>query len=455
MGHSPAIKLAAYYAVIFGLLCAALFWLANIALTQTIQRKQLKAVRNKALEYRAWFLKGETQQLEDRMGEQSLQAGDILFVQIKGQDIHYTNITAEQNADLPREELKSLEGMVEGSNILLGDQRWTIVSIPIGDEGTILQAGKNSQALEEIVAAFRRTSIILLIPGGLLAIAAGALLTYHFLLPTRRLISTMEGILRSGDLSQRAQLDRKGNELNAMVGLFNQLLGENERLITVMQESLDHIAHDLRSPLSRIKITSERALTKERPDPDETKRALEHCAEEIDYIEQLLTVLMNVAEAKSGALALKKEEISASELFQDVMEIYELVAEEKQISIQIECDEAVVFPGDRTRLLQSLANLLDNAIKYSHPRTTVTLAGERSGDYAILSVTDRGIGISDDDLPYIWNRLFRADQSRTEKGMGLGLSLVKAIVVAHGGEVSVESTLGQGSCFHLRMPLSR
>ena len=453
LGHAPAVRLAAYYALFFGLLCAALFWMANLALTQTIQRKQLKAVTNKALEYRAWYLKGDIQQLEKRMGEQTLQAGDTLFVHIVGDDYNYINFSNNAAIDLPHKDVRRLEKSATGNNIKMGGLNWTVHSIPIEGTNLVLQAGKHSQALENTLDDFWKTSLWILLPGGLIAITGGVFLAYRFLAPTRQLIQTMRGILASGDLSQRANTHHKGNELNSMVELFNRLLGENERLINVMEESLDHIAHDLRSPLSRMRITAERALTNKKTSNEQNIRnALSDCAEEIDYVQRLLTVLMNVAEAKSGTMVINKEIINASKLIQDIFDLYELVAEDKQITLSVDCPDALTFQGDRTRLAQALANLVDNAIKYSPANSEITIQCKLDDDQVVISVSDHGIGIKEEDIPLIWNRLFRADKSRSQRGMGLGLSLVKAIAVAHRGDVQVVSNLTKGSTFTISIP---
>ncbi len=450
--QSPAVKLALIYAAFFGLLCAAIFGLAHVALTQTIEKKHLKAVENKAREYRAWFLKGDIGQLKSRMSEQSLQAGDILFVRIHGEDFSYTNFTPDSATDLPYEELKTLDSQAAGNGVILDGEKWTIVSIPLDDgSDRQLQAGKNSQALKETLSEFRQRFFILFIPGALFAIFGSILLAHRFLSPIRHLTSTIQTILKSGDLSQRAQPHKGRNELTSIIELFNQLLGRNEQLIGVMQESLDNIAHDLRSPLSRIKLVSERALSSE---SESYENAIEQTAEEVDYMERLLTVLMNVAEAQSGALTLKTETVTTDMLLGKVYELYELVAEEKQIDLNLDCPETIDFPGDKVRLLQSLANLVDNAIKYSSKDTQITLRARSSDDWVLISVIDEGLGISKTDLPHIWDRLFRADRSRSEKGMGLGLSYVKAIIEAHGGKVSVDSDVGKGSTFSIDLPTS-
>ncbi|MEM7391807.1 MAG: ATP-binding protein [Verrucomicrobiota bacterium] len=418
-----------------------------------MQEAELKAMRNKALEYKAWFLSGNVEKLEHRMAEQSGQKGDLLFVHINGEGVDYVNFTTDDKRALPIDDLHDFDAIVEGNNIPLGGQKWTIVSVPVGRDDLVLQAGKNSRALEETLSEFRRKALFLLIPGSLLALAAGIYFTFKTLSPTRRLIQTMDEILQSGDLSQRARATDKKNELNALGELFNQLLGRNEKLITAMSDSLDHVAHDLGGPLTRLKMTIERAMEREK-DPDRLLESLGDCAEEVDYLERLLTVLMDVAEAESGALRLKKESLRAHELMSYVVESYELVAEDRRIDLKTHCPEEVRFSGDRTRLAQALANLLDNALKFSPAGSEIALNCYQDQSELHFSVTDQGPGIREENVPHIWDRLFRADPSRSTPGMGLGLSLVKAIVEAHGGRVDVQSRLGKGSTFTISLPYS-
>jgi len=279
----------------------------------------------------------------------------------------------------------------------------------------------------------------------------GALLTYRAMSPVRRLTITMREILRAGDLSRRVAPEKGNNELNALVELFNRLLARNETLIRTMRNSLDHVAHDMRTPLSRLHNTAESALAKG-DDPERLLESLADCVEESEYLSRLLTTLMDVAEAESGAMRLRLEEFSLPDLIESVADLYEFVAEEKSIHIETEVPDELVILADRTRLNQVLANLLDNALKYSPNGGTVRIVTSRAEDGVRIAISDEGIGISESDLPHIWDRLFRAERSRTAPGMGLGLSFVRAIIEAHGGSIRCESRLNEGSTFEILLP---
>jgi signal transduction histidine kinase len=160
---------------------------------------------------------------------------------------------------------------------------------------------------------------------------------------------------------------------------------------------------------------------------------------------------MDISEAESGAIELHREVVPLSDIVARAVDLYRETAEAKGVALTARIWSDVRVSVDRTRLEQVAANLLDNAIKYTPRDGRVEIAAGRDGDRAILRVSDTGMGIPADELPRIWDRLFRGDQSRAERGLGLGLSLVKAVVFAHGGTVSVDSEVGRGSTFTVQL----
>jgi signal transduction histidine kinase len=166
----------------------------------------------------------------------------------------------------------------------------------------------------------------------------------------------------------------------------------------------------------------------------------------------MLDTLMDISEAETGTMRLNLTDVSLATLVAEVVSVYEDVADDRQVAIRTSIEDAVSVTADRDRLRQVLANLIDNAVKYTPAGGQVTVSARREGGAVRLEVRDTGTGISAHDLPRIWERLYRGDQSRTERGLGLGLSLVRAIVTAHGGTVAVESEVGRGSTFVIELP---
>jgi signal transduction histidine kinase len=168
-----------------------------------------------------------------------------------------------------------------------------------------------------------------------------------------------------------------------------------------------------------------------------------------------LKTLMDVAEAESGAMKLNLAQTNVCELLTQVADVYRFVAEEKHISIHVECgagSEAVI---DAARLRQAFANLLDNAVKYTPDGGRIEVSCQREHDELIARFHDTGMGIPPEEQPKIWDRLYRGDKSRSQRGLGLGLSLVKAFVEAHGGRVTVRSEPGKYSEFTVYVPMQK
>ena len=300
-------------------------------------------------------------------------------------------------------------------------------------------------------AIFARTFLQVAIPTLLLALVAGYFLMGRATRPLLRLRDTVSGILETGETTRRVPEGRSGPVVHDLIELFNRMLVRIDGLVRGMHDALDNVAHDLRTPLTRLRAVAERGLQQPDGNPAQTE-ALADCMEESEYVLTMLTTLMDVAEAESGVMRLRRESVDVPEVLGSVADLYEMVAEDKQIGLRTEIEADLQVDGDAGRLRQVCANLVDNAIKYTRSGGTVVLRARGEGEEIALSVQDDGMGIPPGDLPRIWDRLYRADRSRHEHGLGLGLSFVRAIVEAHGGRVGVESTVNQGSTFTVWLP---
>ena len=291
----------------------------------------------------------------------------------------------------------------------------------------------------------------LAVPIILLGLLGGLGITYRAARQVRRTVRTVQDILETGEIERRVPMDGLRGYLREAAEIFNHALGRNESLVTGLHDSLDAVAHDLRTPLTRLRATAEQALTTG-GEPEPLREALADCMEESDEVLSMLHTLMDIAEAGTGTMRLDREDVPVEALVAGVTDLYDLVAEEKGVTLEGAIAPGLAVRGDRGRLRQMLANLVDNAIKYSDAGDTVRVTAETDGDRVAIRVADTGRGIDAEDLPRIWERLYRGDRSRHAGGLGLGLSFVEAIAQAHGGTVAVESEIGRGSVFTVRLP---
>ena len=457
-GLTFSLKLSVMYALFFVIASGGLFVVAYYLIGNLVEQREREIVKDRILEYRAWYEEGGIRALKARFDEQANPAGDIFFVRMVGplNQVLFVKFPPGFERLDPRrlgavqpgkkDFWLSLEGTAEKG-------AWTVGMAPLPG-GITLQVGKSSVRSRELLSYFRTVFIIFMIPILLLGVIGGGMVAFRAIKPIRNLIGTVKDILKTGEMSLRVPVRRERGEMDELVGLFNRMLDKNDLLILAMHNSLDNVAHDLRTPMTRLRSVAEFALQ----DPENREacqEALADCMEESERVLTMLNTLMDVAEAETGAMRLEKIPLSVSDVIRDVVDLYEIVAEEQDTKVVVNLPETLTIHADRTRLQQVLANLLDNALKYGGNGGTVKIDAGEEGPDAVISVSDEGMGIAENEIPKIWERLYRGDLSRSKRGLGLGLSFVKAIVHAHGGTVHVDSRLKEGSTFIVKLPRSK
>jgi signal transduction histidine kinase len=211
------------------------------------------------------------------------------------------------------------------------------------------------------------------------------------------------------------------------------------------------IAHDLKKPIVRIRIAAEKKLFSDRKhdhyDPD-AARILEEC----DYLIQMIDTMLDVSEAQAGAATLDMREFDIADVLARAHELFYPLAEDKGLRFALDVPGPCIVRGDVHKIQRMVANLLDNAVKYTPPGGEVAVTMSQEGNMVRIAVRDTGCGVPESDLPHIFERFYRCDRSRSEPGIGLGLTLAKAIAVSHGGDIAVESEAGKGSVFTVMLP---
>jgi len=452
--HTLGFRLALWYAVVFVGSSLAIIALTYLLLALSLRQYDRELVQSTLLQYASAYAQGGLDALAREIQQTQATGGqEPLFVRTlgTGQDVIFVSMPeAWRRFDLSQLATPPLSGQQLWAALDMGNgERLEVASVRLRD-GTLFQVGKSTGRRTDLLARFRRVLLVLFASIAVIGLAGGALLTWSALQPVHALGAAVQQILRTGRTDTRVPVSDTADALGRLGVLFNAMLERIDAVVAGMRGALDNVAHDLRTPLTRLRGIAETALQSD--DPATVREGLAACLEESDRVAGMLSTLMDISEAETGTMRLQLEPVDLAELARQTVDLYEDLAEDRSVSIHVDTQEDVWVRGDRSRLRQVLANLVDNAVKYTPAGGRIELRTAREGPEVVVTVEDTGIGIAPDELPQIWERLYRGDKSRSERGLGLGLSLVRAIVQAHEGTVTAQSRLGEGSSFQLRLP---
>ncbi|MBN1686793.1 MAG: HAMP domain-containing histidine kinase [Spirochaetales bacterium] len=464
-------KIAALFSVIFIVTSALLFLAFYLFQYNVLVREDTRSLEARTIEFWAIYQTGGAVAIQRALNiETFLTDYDPFLLRIASstnKTLAFYHPTSWKSYDIGRLETTDPFSAEETLKIpsLDGKSRLDVISLTLPD-GNILQIGASSAERQLLLSRFRSIYVIALVPIVALGFLAGLLFSSRMVKPVNSLISVTRGIIETGSMDQRLKVSGRGDELDELTDLFNQMLERIERLIERMRISLDNVAHDLRTPMTRLRQKLEAASAADGDRNGDANPELGGALEEAEHIRKMLNALMDISEAESGVMKLSRVTVDLSGLVTDLVEFYSYLAEEKGVTLHCDAARPVHATVDVDRFRQVVTNLLDNAVKYTRVGDRIDVAvyntpapaGARTGAressengggrlFTTLTVADTGIGIPPEDMPHIWERLFRGDKSRSAPGLGLGLGLVKAIVEAHGGTVEAESRAGKGSKF--------
>lgn len=327
------------------------------------------------------------------------------------------------------------------------DYKARVITAVIGPS-VLFQKGETLEGIDDYLGVFRDLLVFLI--GSLIVASAliGWILAKRALADMAEVTRTAEEISQ-GSYSRRVSIKGQFKEIGRLGAAFNIMLDRIQHLLESMQQINDNIAHDLRSPLARIRGIAEMTIVKNNSIEDFREMAVS-TIEECDTLIDMINTMLDIAEIEAGINNAEVEEFELTALVSEACDLFAPIAREKQIRLKADLQAPISFRGNKKRMQRVVTNIIENAIKYTPHKGSVRVSLRRDGEIVRIDVKDSGNGISAKDLPYIFNRFYRCDRSRSRGGVGLGLSLVKAYTESMKGHVSVKSDLNQGSVFTLR-----
>lgn len=455
--NTLAFRLTCWYAGMFGVTSCVAFVLFYMLVTSVIRERTDQELLAHASEF-STVLAARGLGAVENLAVLEAQAAGVRKVFFRllyptGQAVASSNMEYWRDIGVSQQAIVTLlrTGASVFETVVVPDRKDNIrILYAMIGRGVILQVGQSTEPYTRITDAFRKIFIATMI--GLVGLAVGI---GWFM--ARRALSGVEAVthtarqISEGSLEKRVPVRERGDEIDRLATTFNEMLDRLQRLVTEIREMSDNIAHDLKSPITRIRGMAEVTLT-----TDRSLAAYESMAgstiEECDRLLDMINTMLMISKTESGVEKPRRELIDMARLVKEACELFEPSAEEKGLRLDCHTPSTCLFPADARLIQRMLSNLIDNAIKYTAAGSVHVSLEEDKGGAINLTVTDTGIGMAPEDLPRIFHRFYRGDQSRSLPGVGLGLSLARAIARAHDGEITVKSVVGKGSTFTVTLP---
>jgi heavy metal sensor kinase len=377
------------------------------------------------------------------------------FLSVDGQVFSSSNMSYWKNIDIDETAIKTLlrDNRQVFRTIAIGGRREKVRVLYAELSPTIiLQVGVAMESYSRFLDAFQGIFIATMTLLIVLAVGVGWFMA-------RRAVSGIEAVTQTaqkisgGDLEERVPVKARGDEIDLLALTFNQMLDQVQALLKEIKEMSDNIAHDLRSPIARMRGTAEVTLTSGKT-LGEYEAMAASTVEECDRLLAMINTMLIISKTESGVDRIFRTDVDLTGILRQACELFGPTADDKKVTIDCDVPDGIHLMGDTPMIQRMLSNLLDNAIKYTPSGGAINIAVFEESSQVAITVKDSGIGISPQDLPRIFERFYRCDQSRSQSGIGLGLSLARAIARAHGGCITAMSMPNQGSTFTVTLPKS-
>jgi heavy metal sensor kinase len=457
--RSLAFRLTLLYSAIFAISSLLGFFIFYEVVISRVGARTDRALAEEAKELSSLLVSRGTEAFKEEIDREAASAGisDIFFrlLTLQGEEIASSDLSQWKGVGISRIALKHLAqgGPVFETLKPPGSKYKVRVIYDNVGPGAVLQIGQSLRDDEHFFEDMRgifRTLIAIVFP---LVALGGWFMARQSLSGVEKITQTAIAI-SDGAMERRVPLTGRGDEIDRLSGIFNHMLDRIQSLINEMKEVTDNVAHDIKSPVTRIRGLAEVTLNAERS-LDEYQNMAVSTIEECDRLLKMVNTMLEISEDEAGVGSLSFSEVNISALVNDACDLFHPLAEDNGLYVEVNTSAQCLLQGDKSKLQRVIVNLLDNAIKYTPPGGKIIVSVEEVDKKVIISVHDTGMGISSEDLPHIFDRFFRADKSRSVPGAGLGLSLVQAIVRRHRGEIKVSSSPGVGTTFEVVLPLTR
>ena len=456
--HTLAFRLTLWYAGIFMLSAAVAFFFFYLLITSVMQQQTDQALSSEVRTLASILSTQGPEAVKRQAFMQAQAAGEkkIFFrlLNITGEVFSSSNMSYWRDIGINRVAIKRLVDSRTPifDTISVPDRKHKIrILYAVIGPGMILQMGQSMENHTRIIEVFRKVFITTMVIIFVLAVLVGWFMA-------RRALGGVEAVTRTarriseGSLEKRVPVKKRADEIDQLALTFNQMLDRIEILVTGIKEMSDNIAHDLKSPITRIRGIAEVSMTS-----DASLKEYEAMAagtiEECDRLLDMVNTMLMISRTEAGVNNRDCQKLDISGLVRDACDIFQSPAEDKGLTMVYNGPEQISIYGDIRLIQRMVANLLDNAIKYTPAGGKIEVTVARDSDQSVqITVKDNGSGIARQDLEHIFERFYRCDPSRSQAGTGLGLSFARAVARAHRGDIAVVSTPGEGSTFTVRLP---